>query len=146
MLISLSRAKIVKRRLKVMIQRFIELGEGYSDIYELIELANANSHRISHLMAFQTIIKDKPLLSLALVLKPTNNGKFQAIYICREGIPNPTVLPNQRWNLFEETAKQLDKSIISLDVKPSIIFPEKELYYQHLIAILRLNHYIPPLQ
>jgi hypothetical protein len=129
-----------------VIQRFIELGEGYADIYELLELARANRHRLSHMMALNTNINGKPATSLVVILKPTDTGKFQALYICREGIPNPHYQKNKRFDLFKETAEELGKSIIDLDVKPSSMFPEKELFYQHLIGILRLNHYIPPLQ
>ncbi|MED4226115.1 methylthioribose kinase [Neobacillus cucumis] len=129
-----------------MIQRFIELGEGYSDIYELIELAKANHGRLQHMMAIHTKIKDKDMTSLVVVLKPTDPGKFQALYICREGIPNPHLLPNKRFDLFAQTAESLGKQIIELTVKPSDIYNEKELYYQYLIGILRLNHYILPLQ
>lgn len=129
-----------------LIQRFIELGEGYSDLYELIETARANQHRLMHLMAIHTKINDKEVSSLIVVLKPTDPGKFQALYICREGIPNPHVLANKRFDLFAEMAADLGKTIIEFDAKPSTMFAEKELYYQHLIGILRLNHYIPPLQ
>jgi hypothetical protein len=129
-----------------VIQRFIELGEGYSDLYELVELARANQHRLMHLMAIHTKINDKDVSSLVIVLKPTNPGGFQALYICREGIPNPHVLNNKRFDIFRELADELDKTIIEFDAKPSTMFPETELYYQHLIGILRLNHYIPPLQ
>lgn len=129
-----------------MIQRFIELGEGYSDLYELIETARANQHRLMHLMAIHTKINAKDVTSLVVVLKPTNPGKFQALYVCREGIPNPHVLKNKRYDMFVELASELDKTIIEFDAKPSTMFAEKELYYQHLIGILRLNHYIPPLQ
>lgn len=129
-----------------MIQRFIEIGEGYSDIYELIEIAKANKHRLLHLMAFHTYINGKAVTSLVVVLKPTNPGEFQPLYICREGIPNPHVKPNKRFNLFKQLADELEKEIIELDVKPSTIYPEKELFYQHLIGILRMNRYIAPLQ
>ncbi|MCM3726067.1 methylthioribose kinase [Neobacillus cucumis] len=129
-----------------MIQRFIELGEGYSDIYELLELAKSNQHRLQHMMALHTKIDGKEMTSLVVILKPTETGKFQALYICREGIPNPNILPNKRYDLFAQTAESLGKQIITLSVKPSISFNEKELFYQHLIGILRLNHYILPLQ
>ncbi|MDQ0161614.1 DUF7147 family protein [Bacillus alveayuensis] len=129
-----------------MIQRFIEIGEGYSDIYELIEIAKANKHRLLHLMAFHTYINGKAVTSLVVVLKPTNPGEFQPLYICREGIPNPHVKPNKRFDLFKQLADELEKEIIELDVKPSTIYPEKELFYQHLIGILRMNRYIAPLQ
>ncbi|MBY0120820.1 methylthioribose kinase [Bacillus sp. S/N-304-OC-R1] len=129
-----------------MIQRFIELGEGYSDIYELIEIAKANKERLVHLMAFHTIIDNRNMTSLAVILKPTNPGDFQPLYICREGIPNPNTIPNKRFDLFSAVAAELNKEIIQFDIKPSAIFAEKELFYQYLIGILRLNHYIPPLQ
>ena len=129
-----------------MIQRFIELGEGYSDVYELLEVARANQHRLVHLMAIHTKIAEKEVSSLIVVLQPTNPGSFQALYICREGIPNPHILKNKRFDLFAELAAELDKTIIEFDVKPSTQFAEKDLYYQYLIGILRLNHYIPPLQ
>lgn len=129
-----------------LIQRFIELGEGYSDIYELIELAKSNRERLLHMMAFHTTINMREVTSLVVVLKPTTSGDFQPLYVCREGIPNPHSLANKRYDLFKETADELGKEIIQLSVKPSSQFSEKELYYQYLIGILRLNHYIPPLQ
>lgn len=129
-----------------MIQRFIELGEGYSDIYELLELAKGNRERLSRLFAFNTIINENKVTSLAIAFKPTIPGDFQAIYICREGIPNPEAKPNKRYMLFSELADEFNTSIITLDVKPSTIFNEKELYYQHLIGILRMNRYLPPMK
>ncbi|WP_174733812.1 DUF7147 family protein [Mesobacillus harenae] len=129
-----------------MIQRFIELGEGYSDLYELIEIAKASRERLSRMMALHTTSKGKQVTSLVVILTPTSPGKFQPLYICREGVPNPISTPNKRFDLFVQTAAELNKSIIELDVKPSDMFAEKELYYQHLIGILRMNHFIPPLQ
>ncbi|OAS86503.1 MULTISPECIES: DUF7147 family protein [Metabacillus] len=129
-----------------MIQRFIELGEGYSDIYELIETARANKHRVSKLIALHTKVNEKAVTSLVVIMQPTDQGKFQALYICREGIPNPHVKENKRYELFEVLSAYLNKDIIQIDVKPSNMFNELELYYQHLIGILRLNHYIPPMQ
>jgi hypothetical protein len=129
-----------------LIQRFIELGEGFSDIYELIELAKTNQHRLLHMIAFHTKINEKDVTSLVIILKPTDPGKFQALYVCREGIPNPNSIPNKRYELFRQTAQELNKQIHELSVKSSTAFYEKELYYQYLIGILRLNHYLAPLQ
>ncbi len=129
-----------------MIQRFIEIGEGYSDIYELLETAKANKHRVSRLLVLHTEVNNNPVSSLVVAMQPTNPGEFQALYICREGIPNPHVKANKRYDLFKELATYLQMDIIELDVKPSTIFSEIDLYYQHLIGILRLNHYIPPLR
>jgi len=128
-----------------LIQRFIELGEGYSDIYELLEIGKANPSRISYLLALHTTINDREVVSLAIVLKPTNPGNFQPIYISREGIPNPNTTPNKRFDMFQDLATTLEKNIIHLEVKPSNMFPESVLYYQHLIGILRMNRYLPPL-
>ena len=126
-------------------QRFIELGEGYSDIYELIELGKANKERVAFVLAMKTTKNDREVLSLALVLKPTDPGNFQPIYICREGIPNPEVIPNARYTLFENFASEIEKQIITLEVKSSNLFAETALYYQYLIGILRMNRYLPPL-
>ncbi|MGN1385134.1 MAG: methylthioribose kinase [Bacillus sp. (in: firmicutes)] len=128
-----------------MIQRFIELGEGYSDLYELVELTKAQQKRVAFLLSLQTTVNDREVVSLAVILKPTNPGNFQPIYICREGIPNPETTPNKRYEMFEQLAEQIDKKIIPLQVKPSSFFAEKELFYQHLIGILRMNRYLPPL-
>lgn len=128
-----------------MIQRFIELGEGYSDIYELIELTKAQSNRVTFLLSLQSTVKMREVVSLAVILKPTDTGNFQPIYICREGIPNPEITPNKRFEMFEQLSEELGKNIITLQVKPSELFSEKELFYQHLIGILRMNRYLPPL-
>lgn len=129
-----------------MIQRFIELGQGYSDLYELLEIGKNNRHRVARLLALHTTSNDKQVTSLVVVMHPTTEGEFQPLYICREGIPNPQTTPNKRYELFEGLAKELDKSIIELEIKPSTMFAELDLYYQHLIGILRMNKYLPPMK
>ncbi|MBC6974142.1 methylthioribose kinase [Bacillus sp. Xin] len=129
-----------------MIQRFIELGEGYSDLYELLEIAKTNKDRVSHMLQFETLKNDKKVCSLVVVLKPTTVGDFQPLYICREGIPILDDTKSKRIVLFEEMAEQIGKKVTSFTVKSSTIFPEKELYFNHLIGILRMNHFIPPMQ
>ncbi|MCU6599933.1 methylthioribose kinase [Peribacillus frigoritolerans] len=128
-----------------MIQRFIEIGQGYSDIYELLEIGRNQKHRVARLLAMHTTINDKKVTSLVIVMEPTDPGKFQPLYICREGIPNPHATKNKRYELFENLAEELDRPIIEIDVKASVLFAEIELYYQHLIGILRMNRYLPPL-
>ncbi|MCP8970266.1 DUF7147 family protein [Ectobacillus ponti] len=129
-----------------MIQRFIELGEGYSDLYELLEQAKANRHRLAHMLVFETVKDGKAVCSAAVVLHPTATGSFQPIYICREGIPNEEGKKSKRLELFEQTAVELDKQAVAFQVKPSTTFAERELYYNHLIGILRMNRFIPPMQ
>ncbi|WP_039232221.1 DUF7147 family protein [Bacillus thermotolerans] len=128
-----------------MIQRFIELGEGYSDLYELLEIAHNNKQRLMHMLALHTPLEERPSTSLAVILSPTDPGEFQPIYICREGIPYPHTAPNKRFNLFKQTAEALGKPLIEMDVKPSSTFAERELYFQYLIGILRLNRLVASL-
>ncbi|SEB17141.1 hypothetical protein SAMN05421743_12312 [Thalassobacillus cyri] len=128
-----------------MNQKFIELGEGTSDLYELIDIGDHMAERVKHVMTFATIKKAQPVVSLALVLEPSGIDKFQPIYICREGVPDPEEKKTQRYEMFEALAERLEKSIIPLTVKPSDEFYETALYYQHLIGILRMNRYIPPM-
>ncbi|WP_216830893.1 DUF7147 family protein [Alkalihalobacterium elongatum] len=129
-----------------MLQRFIELGEGYSDLYELMEIAKSNHHRIHHLIRLDTTIDEKKMTSLVVVLKPVNPGNYMPLYICREGIPQPEWKENKRFSLFEKLALNLNQDIFQLEVKPSNIFNEKQLFYQYLIGVLRLNHFIPELK
>ncbi|HWI47570.1 MAG TPA: methylthioribose kinase [Rummeliibacillus sp.] len=128
-----------------MIQQFIELGEGYGDIYELCELMKTNKHRISRTFIFTATDGDKKVASIVAAFEPVGDSKFTPIYICREGIPYSTEKPSKRLEIFEETVKEVDQLLITLDVKHSSIYAEKELYYQYLIGILRLYHYIPSL-
>ena len=127
-----------------MIQRFIELGEGYSDIYELVELTRTNSNRVHRLLLLKTVTKNREVVSPVVVFKPAGEGNLQPLYICREGIPakDPSV---RRLQLFEELSETLEMPIIPIEVKPSSEFNEKELYYNYIIGILRLNNLIPPL-
>ncbi|WP_062231593.1 DUF7147 family protein [Fictibacillus sp. FJAT-27399] len=124
-----------------MIQRFIELGEGYSDIFELMEIAETNKKRLSQLLCLRTEINGIQKASFIVVLHPADEGKFQPLYICREGIP----ADSKRYQLFEGLSRKLEKKIITFDVKPSGDFEEKELYFHYLTGILRLNYLIPPL-
>ncbi|WP_084244953.1 DUF7147 family protein [Planomicrobium okeanokoites] len=126
-----------------MIQRFIELGEGYGDIYELRELMMTNRSRFMHGFAF--VSKDmegKTVLSVAAAFKPAEQGNFMPIYICREGIPENS----KRLELFEEAVKELGGLPIFMDVKHSTVYADRKFYFSHLISVLRLNHYIPPMQ
>ncbi|WP_101843778.1 methylthioribose kinase [Halobacillus sp. Marseille-P3879] len=128
-----------------MIQKFIELGEGYTDLYELVELGRRMPERIQHVLAFYSEKSGRPAASLALIMKPDIEQKFQPIYICREGIPNPHEVPNQRFQLFKSMADAAGKSVVEYTVKPSSVFPENDLYYNYLIGILRTHKKLSPL-
>ncbi|TFB23322.1 methylthioribose kinase [Filobacillus milosensis] len=128
-----------------MTQRFIKLGEGYGDIYELLTLVEEMPHRVERLLAFHTIKNNEERTSIAAIFKPTHKGKFQPIYICLEGIPKPKEeSSNVRYDAFKEVSEKNNLPIIEMVVPPSDTYHEEELYYQQLIAVLRLNHILPP--
>ncbi|MEV9640347.1 methylthioribose kinase [Mammaliicoccus sciuri] len=128
-------------------QRFIELGEGYSDIYELLELMSTNSHRIYKSYIFSSGDGPAERLSFAVSFSPARaDSHYMPIYICREGITYSADKPSKRYNLFVEHAEAMNASPIRVEVKHSSQFAEKDLFYQYIIGILRLNHLLPPLQ
>lgn len=126
-----------------MIQKFIELGQGYGDIFELCELMTTNKHRIHHTFAFTSVHEGNKVASIAVALKPVADSKFMPIYICREGIPYNPENQSKRFTIFEDAVKELDELLITIEVKHSSIYVDPELYYQYLKGALRLYHYIP---
>lgn len=127
-----------------MTQRFIKLGEGYGDTFELFTLVESMPDRVEQFLIFNTEKNEAKRRSIAVVFKPTNQGNFQPIYICLEGIPQKEK-EDLRIVQFRELAEKLNKQIIEMDVPSSNSYFEEELYFQKLIAILRLNHLIKPL-
>lgn len=128
-----------------MIQQFIELGQGYGDVFELCELLKTNEQRIHHAFMFISNKNEKTYASLAVAFKPVGESKFMPIYICREGIPYDENKKSKRVEIFETAVTQYGHQINRLEIKHSSIFSEVNLFYQYLIGILRLNHYIPPM-
>ncbi|MCT6923992.1 methylthioribose kinase [Metasolibacillus sp.] len=126
-----------------MIQQFIELGQGYGDVFELCELMQTNKARIHRTFVFTSQKEGKTYASFALALQPAQESKFMPIYICREGIPYNEEKPTQRFEIFKQASEQVNQPIHYLEVKHSSSFTEPTLFYQYLIGILRLNHYIP---
>ncbi|MGG0645253.1 methylthioribose kinase [Sporosarcina gallistercoris] len=127
-------------------QRFIELGEGYSDIYELCELITTNSDRLQRTFLFKAATKDgSPSYSLAASFSPAGEGGFYPIYICREGIPAKQGSVSKRQLVFEEAAASVGSKPIPVELKHSSEFPETKLFYQYVTGVLRLNHLLPPL-
>lgn len=129
-----------------MIQQFIELGQGYGDFYELCELIKTNEKRFHNAFIFISDKGDKKVASLAVAFNAVGESNFMPIYICREGIPYNIEKPSKRIAIFEDTLNEIGKKAIPMEVKHSSIYSETVLYYQHLIGILRMNHFIPPKQ
>jgi hypothetical protein len=128
-----------------LIQQFIELGQGYGDVYELCELIKTNEHRFHNAFIFTANHNDGMVASLAVAFQPSGESKFMPIYICSEGIPYREEKPSQRIELFKEAVRNIGKQENIFEIKHSSIFSEKNQFYQYLIGILRLNHYIPPM-
>jgi hypothetical protein len=129
-----------------MIQQFIELGQGYGDVYELCELIRTNESRFHHAFIFTATNENgNKVASLAVAFKPVGESKFMPIYICREGIPYNEEKLSQRIELFKQAVSSLGKQPILFETKHSSIFTETIQYYQYTIGLLRLNNYIPPM-
>ena len=129
-----------------MNQRFIELGPGYSDLYELLELAKANQDRMNYFLCLKSEGPNGKVMSFVLVMKKSSYGDFIPLYICREGIPVLENKSSKRFEMFEQAAKDQNREVISMEVRHSSTFADTELYYQYLIGILRMNRFLPPLQ
>ncbi|XUX07706.1 methylthioribose kinase [Sporosarcina sp. UB5] len=129
-----------------MQQYFIELGEGYSDIYELMELMETNQHRIHRTFIFASNNKSGQAISLAVAFNPARDSNFMPIYVCREGITQTGEAKPKRRLLFEEASLALGHEPIYIELKHSSEFAEIKLFYQYITGILRLNHLVPPLR
>ncbi|MGM9950480.1 MAG: methylthioribose kinase [Lysinibacillus sp.] len=128
-----------------MIQQFIELGQGYGDVYELCELIKTNEARFHGAFIFTSYKDEQKVCSLAVALKPVGESKFMPLYICREGIPYNEDKRAKRIDLFEEALAAIEKQAITLEIKHSSFFKEPNQFYQYLIGILRMSRYIPPM-
>lgn len=127
-------------------QRFIELGEGYSDIYELCELITTNSNRLERTFLFSATTKEgKSSISLAASFSPAGESGFSPIFICREGISAKEGSISKRQLVFEKAAASVGSKPVPVEIKHSSEFPETKLFYQYVTGVLRLNHLLPPL-
>ncbi len=56
-----------------MNQRFIELGQGFSDLYELLELAKSNAYRVNYFLCMEAMSSGgRKSISFFLVLKKSS--------------------------------------------------------------------------
>lgn len=125
-----------------MVYRFIELGDGYSDVYELVELAKRMPERIRHFVVIDTTINELEVSSLAIVMKSAKEGNFTPVYFCREGLQNTPNKVSKRFTLFENIATANNMKINRITVKPSNFFHEKALYFQYLVGIFQMNRFL----
>lgn len=127
-------------------QQFIELGEGFGDVYELCELIRTNSSRLHKTFILSAPTPSGQALSLAVAFKPANGGFFMPVYICREGIIQQGDQKSKRRLLFEETAEKVGSTTVYIELKHSSEFAERDLFFQYVTGILRLNRLLPPLE
>lgn len=136
---------IVLKGCVLMIQQFIELGQGYGDVFELCELIQTNEHRVHNAFIFTAKHNGNMVASLAVAFKPSGESKFMPIYICREGIPYKEEQPSKRIELFKQAVHTVNKQENTFEIKHSSTYSETNQFYHYLIGILRLNHLIPPM-
>ena len=130
----------------ILNQRFIELGQGYGDVYELCELINTNRGRLHKTFILSSETPLGHALSLAAAFEPANDSQFMPVYICREGIIQQDNDKSKRRVLFEETAEKAGSIPVYIELKNSSEFAETELFFQYATGILRINKLLPPLR
>lgn len=129
-----------------MKQSFIVLGEGLTDLFEFKTLIEYNHQRINRIVFFNSPNSDKQLSSAAIIMNPTEGNYFQAMYIMINAFKYPHPTDNKKSSMIRSFAKDYQITINELDVKSTDDFYDLDLYFNYLIGVLRLYHYIPPLQ
>ncbi|PNZ79219.1 DUF7147 family protein [Mammaliicoccus stepanovicii] len=129
-----------------MKQSFIVIGQGLTDLFEFKTLIEYNHERISDILMLHTPLSKDKLSSACIIMKPTEENHFQAIYTILEGIKYPYPDTNKKFDLINEWANEYNFKVRGLDVKSRSEFAEDDLYFTYLKGVLRLERFIPPLQ
>lgn len=129
-----------------MKQSFIVIGQGLTDLFEFKTLIEYNHERISDILMLHTPLSKDKLSSVCIIMKPTEENHFQAIYTILEGIKYPYPDTNKKFDLINEWANEYNFKVRGLDVKSRSEFAEDDLYFTYLKGVLRLERFIPPLQ
>ncbi|SCS48192.1 DUF7147 family protein [Staphylococcus caeli] len=129
-----------------MKQSFIKLGEGLTDLFEFNTLIEYNHQRIQHIVFFHSPKFENQRSSVAIIMQPTSEQHFQAMYIMVNAIQYPYPTTNKKFDLIQNQAAQFHVDVKEVDVQPPHTFHDNELYFNYLISVLRLQRWIPPLQ
>ena len=121
-------------------QKFIVLGHGYSEIFELKALLEYNHTRVDKAIFFHH--EDAPS-TFSLVMKPVEKD-FQAIYTILRGLRNGP--DGKMYEMIHNLCKEYGVEVIEMTSRDPEDFHEKELFFQYMIGVLRLNHLIPQLK
>ncbi len=122
-------------------QKFITLGDGYGDLFELEALIGYNHTRVDKAIFLHT--EDK-LSTFLLVMQPVR-GNFQAIYTIYNGIGFKNGL-GRKYTLIRGWCEEKDLPIVEFSTRDPEDFYEREQFYQYITGVLRLNHLIPPMK
>ncbi|MHC0552734.1 DUF7147 family protein [Salinicoccus sp. CNSTN-B1] len=123
-----------------MMQKFIVLGEGYGDVFELEAIIEHNHHRIDKGIFLHA---DARPATFVLVMKPVR-GNFQALYTIYQGVPYKEG-SGKKYQMISEWCTAHDLPIIEFKTRDPEDFHDKEQFFQYITGVLRLNNLIPPL-
>ena len=121
-------------------QKFITMGEGYLEIFELQALIDYNHERVQHAIFLNN---DKTPATFLLVMKPVEQN-LQAIYTIYNGIVYNDG-QGKKYQLIKSWCEEKNLNIVEFSTKSPEEFYEREQFYQYLTGILRLNHLILPM-
>lgn len=121
-------------------QKFIVLGHGYSEIFELKALLEYNHTRVDKAIFFHH--EDAPS-TFSLVMKPVEKD-FQALYTILRGLRNGP--DGKMYEMIHNLCKEYGVEVVVMTSRDPEDFHEKELFFQYMIGVLRLNHLIPQLK
>lgn len=121
-------------------QKFIELGEGYGDVFELEALIQYNHQRIKSGIYLHA---EGRLSTFVLVMAPVR-GNFQALYTIYQGIPM-TSKSRQKYKIINENLEKYNISKVEMTTRDPGDFHDRTQYFQYMLGVLRLNNLIPPL-
>ncbi|TDQ42304.1 DUF7147 family protein [Aureibacillus halotolerans] len=120
-----------------MIYKIVPLGEGYTDVHELLEIARTNQHRLRHFVILKAPGEhETAAYSLLLILASAEKSRFQPLYLCREGIPS---VDSKRYTSFVRAAEESGFTPLELEVKHSTTFYSQHQYQAYLLSILKLQ-------
>ncbi|AJC96475.1 hypothetical protein [Staphylococcus hyicus] len=129
-----------------MKQSFIVLGNGLTDLYEFKTLIDYNHQRIERIVFFHTPKSKEKRSSVAMIMKPTEGRYFQAIYTMLNALNYPYPESNRKFELIQSFAEPYQIEMVGVDVHEPEAYPELELYFNYLKSVLRLQHWLPPLE
>ena len=98
-----------------MKQSFIVIGHGLTDLFEFQTIIEYNHERISDILMLHTPLSEEKLSTACIIMKPTKENHFQAIYTILEGIRYPYPESNKKFDLINQWANEYDIKVKGLD-------------------------------